>query len=248
MASAENTYEERQPAMEHIIVLRAAMIRSLLVYSLFFLTVFILLRFYVDVLTRGHDLVMLGPLDTLRLYFTLAGVLGLGLSAPYLAYEAWRFMKPALDPKEASAMLNYVPAIFLCFIAGLAFGYFVIHPIAFSFLVNLGEVHFDMMITAQEFFSFLMMTTVPSGFLFELPIVLMCLTSFGLLEPYTLAKVRKYAYFGLFCISVLITPPDFLTDILIVVPFIILYEIGIMLSKVVYKRKQEKEEEQASDV
>ncbi|SDJ03904.1 twin-arginine translocase subunit TatC [Natribacillus halophilus] len=241
MAANESTAMEKQPALEHIVVLRAAVLRCLFVYAFVFIAIFILLRFYVDLLTGDHNLVMLGPLDALRLYFTLAGVLGLGFSAPYLAYEAWRFVKPALNEKEAGALFNYVPAIFLCFVTGLAFGFFVVHPLAFSFLMNLGEVHFEMMITAQEYFSFMVMSTVPIGFLFELPVVLMCLTSFGLLNPYSLRKVRKYAYFALFCISVLITPPDFLTDVLIVLPFILLYEIGIVLSVGVYKRKQEEE-------
>ncbi|AXF58026.1 twin-arginine translocase subunit TatC [Salicibibacter kimchii] len=236
---------DTQPAMDHIIILRGAVIRSLFVYAFMFITIFILLRFYVDLLTGDHQLVMLGPLDTLRLYFTLSGVLGLGLSAPYLAFEAWRFVKPALSEKEAGALFNYIPAIFFCFITGLAFGFFIIHPLAFSFLMNLGEAHFEMMITAQEYFSFMVMSTIPVGFLFELPVVLMCLTSFGLLNPYSLRSVRKYAYFALFCVSVLITPPDFLTDVLIVLPFIILYEIGIMLSIGVYKRKQE---EKATEV
>ncbi|QQK75051.1 twin-arginine translocase subunit TatC [Salicibibacter cibarius] len=241
MATSESTAMDKQPAMEHIIILRGAVIRSLLVFAFMFIAIFILLRFYVDFLTGDHHLVMLGPLDTLRLYFTLSGVLGLGLSAPYLAFEAWRFVKPALSEKEAAALFNYIPAIFFCFVTGLAFGFFVIHPLAFSFLMNLGEVHFEMMITAQEYFSFMVMSTLPVGFLFELPVVLMCLTSFGLLNPYSLRNVRKYAYFALFCISVLITPPDFLTDVLIVLPFIILYEIGILLSIRVYKRKQEEE-------
>ncbi|AXF57006.1 twin-arginine translocase subunit TatC [Salicibibacter kimchii] len=237
MASKDQSLEEKQTTMEHLTALRGAIIRSLMVFALLFITIFILLRFYIDLIIGDQQLVMLGPLDTLKLYFTLSGILGLGFAAPYLAYEAWRFIKPALSKREASALFNYVPAIFICFIAGLSFGYFILHPLAFAFLINLGEIHFDMMITAQEYFSFLMMTTIPVGFLFELPIILMFLTSLGLLDPYTLSKARKYAYFGLFCVSVLITPPDFLTDVLVMVPFVCLYEAGIWLSKFIYKRK-----------
>ncbi|MFB4161463.1 twin-arginine translocase subunit TatC [Geomicrobium sp. JSM 1781026] len=232
-----NEQMDKQPTLEHITVLRGAIIRSLIVYAIAFIGLFILLRFYMDVLIGDANLVMLGPLDAIKLYFTLAGVLGLGFSAPYLALEAWNFVKPALSKKEASILFNYIPAIFVCFIIGLAFGFFVIHPLAFSFLIELGELHFDMMITASEYFSFVVMTTIPAGFLFELPLIIMALTSFGLIDPYSLGKIRKYAYFVLFCISVLITPPDFLTDILVVVPFIILYEIGILLGKYIHKRK-----------
>ncbi|EZH65037.1 hypothetical protein DH09_15430 [Bacillaceae bacterium JMAK1] len=228
---------EKQPTLEHITVLRGAVLRSLLVYAFIFIVLFFALRFYMDLLIGDRELVMLGPLDAIKLYFTLAGVLGLGFSAPYLAFEAWRFVKPALSTKEASILFQYIPAIFVCFIIGLCFGFFVIHPLAFAFLTELGELHFDMMITASEYFSFVLMATLPAGFLFELPLIIMALTSFGLLNPYSLGKVRKYAYFALLCISVLITPPDFLTDILVVIPFILLYELGIVLAKVVHKRK-----------
>ncbi|GAK02790.1 hypothetical protein JCM19037_1048 [Geomicrobium sp. JCM 19037] len=95
-----NEQMDKQPTLEHITVLRGAIIRSLIVYAIAFIGLFILLRFYMDVLIGDANLVMLGPLDAIKLYFTLAGVLGLGFSAPYLALEAWNFVKPALSKKK----------------------------------------------------------------------------------------------------------------------------------------------------
>lgn len=234
---------EKQSALEHVLVLRRAVIRSLLFFALLFIAFLVGVRYSLGHFTAGHDLIMLGPLDALRLYLTVAGALALGFSAPYFLYEAWRFIKPALTKKEAKSLSGYIPAVFFCFLLGLSFGYFVVFPIVYEFLINLGQLHFDMMITAQEYFSFLLMSTIPIGFLFELPIVLMCLTSFGLFTPQSLVKARKYSYFALICASVLITPPDFFSDILVVIPFIILYEIGIILSRIVYRKKENMERE-----
>ncbi|WP_052365857.1 twin-arginine translocase subunit TatC [Geomicrobium sp. JCM 19055] len=216
VAMSGTTTEEmdRQPTLDHISVLRGAVIRTLIIFSLLFITMFILLRFYMDILVGDFELVMLGPLDAIKLYFYLSGILSVGLSLPYIVFEAWRFVKPALSDRESKLMFNYIPAVFLCFVLGLSFGYFVIHPIAFMFFIELGEMHFNMMITASEYFSFLMMTTIPIGFVFQLPLIIMALTSLGIVEPETFAKSRKYAYFFLLVISTLITPPDFFTPFL----------------------------------
>jgi sec-independent protein translocase protein TatC len=85
--------------------------------------------------------------------------------------------------------------------------------------------------------------TLPFGFLFELPVVILFLTSLGIINPYHLQKVRKYAYFLLIFVSILITPPDFLSDILVVIPLLLLYESSISLSKFVYKRQQRTKED-----
>jgi sec-independent protein translocase protein TatC len=92
--------------------------------------------------------------------------------------------------------------------------------------------------TTEKYFKFLLHMTLPFGFLFELPVVIMFLTSLGVLNPYRLQKIRKYSYFVLIVTAVLITPPDLLSDILVIIPLIFLYECSVLLSKVVYRRKQ----------
>jgi sec-independent protein translocase protein TatC len=85
--------------------------------------------------------------------------------------------------------------------------------------------------------------TLPFGILFELPVVVMFLTSLGVINPYVLTKIRKYAYFVLIVISVIISPPDFMSDVLVTIPLLVLYEISINLSKIVYRRKLKKEKD-----
>lgn len=183
-------------------------------------------------------LAILGPSDILWVYLLLACVFSIAGTIPIAAHQVWLFVRPALKEQERKVTLAYIPALFLFFIVGISFGYFVIFPIVFKFLLSLSEGMFMTFYTTEKYFKFLIHMTLPFGFLFELPLVIMFLTSLGVLNPYRLQHIRKYAYFVLILTAVLITPPDFLSDILVILPLIFLYECSILLSKVVYRRKQ----------
>lgn len=183
-------------------------------------------------------LAILGPSDILWVYLLLACIIAITGSIPMAAYQIWLFVRPALKENERKVTLAYIPALFLLFILGISFGYFVIFPIVFKFLLSLSEDMFMTFFTTEKYFQFLIHMTLPFGFLFELPVVIMFLTSLGVLNPYRLQKIRKYSYFVLILTAVLITPPDFLSDILVIIPLIFLYECSVLLSKVVYRRKQ----------
>lgn len=195
-------------------------------------------------LVRDLDvkLIVLGPSDIIWVYFMLATVIAVAGTIPVLALQIWLFVKPALTAAERKISLSYVPALFILFIIGLCFGYFVIFPTVLSFLVELGGEMFEANFTADKYFRFVLNMTLPFGVLFELPVVIMFLTSLGIINPYVLTKIRKYAYFVLVVISVVISPPDFMSDILVTIPLLLLYEISINLSKIVYKRKLKKAE------
>ena len=189
-----------------------------------------------------EQLIVLGPSDIMWIYFTIACVIAFACTIPVLALQIWLFVKPALKKQEQKIALSYIPALFLLFIGGLAFGYFVIFPLVLNFLVELGAGVMDMSFTVERYFKFLINMTLPFGVLFELPIVMMFLTSLGILNPYVMVKIRKYAYFVLIVIAILITPPEFMSDFVVSVPLLLLYEISISLSKIVYQRKLKKEE------
>lgn len=183
-------------------------------------------------------LAILGPSDILWVYFIIAGVAAIAGTIPIAAHQVWLFIRPALSSKERKVTLAYIPSLFILFITGIAFGYFVIFPIVLNFLIALSGDMFNTFYTTEKYFRFVLHMTLPFGFLFELPVIIMFLTSLGILNPYRLQKVRKYAYFVLIVVSVLITPPDFLSDILVIIPLLFLYECSIVLSKIVYRRKQ----------
>ena len=106
---------------------------------------------------------------------------------------------------------------------------------------------FQTFFTTEKYFKFLLNMTLPFGLLFEMPVVMMFLTSLGVVNPYKLRAFRKYSYFALIVLSVFITPPDFVSDVLVIVPLILLYELSVSLSKIVYKRKMAKQAEEEAE-
>lgn len=239
----EHAQADGQSLTEHITELRKGIISSALFFIACFVLILIFINQVIPVITMEDKLVMLGPLDVIRFYTGIAGSLSLGFSAPFIGYQIWKFVRPALTEQENKIALSYIPGIFFSFLTGLAFGFFIIFPTVFHFLMNLGTKNFEMMITAKEYFSFMMMTTIPLGFLFEIPLLLMFLTAIGAVTPEKLSRVRKYGYILMAILSALITPPDFISQIIVMAPLITLYELGVILSKVVYKRKLNSEKE-----
>ncbi|RHW42268.1 twin-arginine translocase subunit TatC [Neobacillus notoginsengisoli] len=228
--------------VDHLDELRKRIIISAVAFVAFFIAGFYYVEDIYHWFVRDLDvkLIVLGPSDIVWVYFTLASLIAIAGTIPILAIQIWLFVKPALKPIERRISLSYIPALFILFILGMAFGYFVIFPNVMKFLVNLGG---DMLVTnftAEKYFRFILNMTLPFGVLFELPPVVMFLTSLGILNPYVLTKIRKYAYFILIIIAVIITPPDPVSDFLVSIPLLLLYEISVNLSKFVYKKRMKK--------
>lgn len=192
-------------------------------------------------LVRDLDqkLAILAPSDIIWVYLMLAGVIAIAVTIPIAGWQLWQFVRPALSGTERRTTLGYIPALATLFIAGISFGYFVIYPMVLGFLENMSG-DFETVYTASKYFSFMLNMTVPFGFLFEMPAIVMFLTSLGVLSPNRLAKARKLAYFALTVTAVMITPPDIVSDLLVVAPLLLLYEISVTLSKWVFRVKQSK--------
>ncbi|MFG6115714.1 twin-arginine translocase subunit TatC [Halobacillus sp. MO56] len=238
-AKIENHPTEEQTLVEHLSDLRKAVLYSAIFFVVCFVGFLLSVNHVIPLLTDEHKLVMLGPLDVIRFYTGIAASLSLGVSAPFIGYQIWRFVKPALSDKESRTALTFIPGIFFSFLAGIAFGFWVIFPTVYGFLLNIGTTNFSMMITAKEYFSFLLMTTIPIGFLFEIPLVLMFLTAVGVVTPEKLGKVRKYGYLLMAVVSALITPPDIISQLIVLGPLFALYELGVLLSKLMERERKE---------
>jgi len=226
--------------VQHLEELRKAIIITVGIFLLFFLLAFIYVQDIYHLLVKDlpFKLALLGPSDILMVYLMIASVVALAATMPVAAHQVWRYISPGLTAKERKLTLAYVPALFILFIIGISFGYFILFPLVMSFLMSLSDDMFTTFFTTEKYFRFLLNMTLPFGFLFELPVVIMFLTSLGIINPYLLTKIRKYAYFVLIITSVLITPPDFISDILVIIPLLLLYESSITLSKFVYIRQQ----------
>ena len=235
--------------VDHLDELRKRIIISAVGFVVFFIVGFIYVTDINDWIVRDLDVkfIVLGPSDIIWVYFMIATVIAITGTIPVLASQLWMFVKPALKPIERKITLSYIPALFILFIVGISFGYFIIFPMVLEFLVKMGADMFVTNFTAEKYFRFLMNMTLPFGVLFELPAVVMFLTSLGIINPFVLTKIRKYAYFVLILIAIVITPPDFMSDFVVTLPLLLLYEISINLSKVVYKKRMKKLKEQEEE-
>ncbi|AHN20179.1 twin-arginine translocase subunit TatC [Lysinibacillus varians] len=225
--------------LEHITELRKQIIKGLVVFLLFFIVAFSTINIWFPYVTRGHSLIILGPLEVVKFYMTISTTLAFGLSMPFLVHFLWSFVKPGLKEEESRFLGLYAPVMFVLFLLGIAFGYFVVNPLSYSFLVSLGAANFDVMVSASEYMHFLIMTTVPLGLLFELPIVALFLSSIGLLTAESMKKIRGWSYIAMGVGSAVITPPDFISQLLVLIPMIILYEISIHLVKRIERKQLE---------
>lgn len=235
--------DTKRQIVGHLEELRNRMIMTLLVFILFLIGAFVFVKPIYGWLIKDLDtkLAILGPSDILWVYLMIAAVIALAATIPVAAFQAWRFVAPALSQEERSVTLRFIPALFFLFIFGIAFGYFLVFPIVLGFLLSLSEGQFEMVFTADKYFRFMLNMTLPFGVLFEMPLVTLFLTRLGILNPTRLRKARKVSYMVLIIVSVLITPPDFLSDILVIVPLLVLYEISISLSNMVYNKRLKRE-------
>lgn len=222
----------------HLDELRRRIIFTLIAFIVSLCGAFVYVKEMYRWLVRDLDqkLAILAPSDIVWVYLMLAGVVAIAVTIPVAGLQLWRFVKPALSVREQKMTLAYIPSLALLFITGISFGYFIIYPMVLSFLEKMAG-DFETVYTANKYFAFMLNMTVPFGFLFEMPAIVMFLTSLGILNPKRLAKARKLSYFALTITAVMITPPDIVSDILVIMPLLLLYEISVTLSKWVFRKQ-----------
>ncbi|MFC7060390.1 twin-arginine translocase subunit TatC [Halobacillus seohaensis] len=230
---------------DHLSELRKRIIWSLGSFIVFFIVGFVFIRDIYGFLEKDIpiQLSVTSPGEIIWIYFTIASIIAIIVSLPMLCLQLWLFIKPALTSKEKKVSLGYIPAIFLLFVAGLSFGYTVFVQLILPFLLSLNEGMFNELFTVERYFRFVFRVTIPFAILFEIPIIIMFLTSLGIINPELLVKIRKYAYFVLIVVGTMISPPDFILQIVVAVPLIILYEVSIILSRIVYRKKLRAQQE-----
>jgi sec-independent protein translocase protein TatC len=161
---------------------------------------------------------------------------------PYIFYELWRFIKPALSPKELKYSRNAILWVSFFFFLGAAFGYFILGPFTFNFLANfnLGTAGtYEYMPSLADYVDNLVNLILGCGIAFELPVIAFVLTKIGLITPRFLITYRKYAYVSILIIAAIITPsPDWTSQMIVFFPLVGLYEFSVLVAKRVYKKDQ----------
>ena len=176
------------------------------------------------------------PTEKFLTHIRASVIVALIFAFPYIFWEIWRFIKPALHKKEIKAARGIVFSCSALFITGVAFGYFVITPFALTFLANYQfgpAVEFQP--NLSDYVSSIITFTLPVGLIFQMPIAVYFLSKIGLITPEFLKKYRRHAMIVILVLSALVTPPDVVTQILIGIPLFLLYEASIIISKRVTK-------------
>ena len=257
--------ELRMPLATHLIELRRRLVICVLAFVAFFSgTLFLLYgRLYSFIhwpLARANSwlpvdrkvdtsLLALGPTDPIVVAMKLGVFAALVLASPVILYEVWAFMRPGLTPRERRAVWPIVVGAPLCFILGGCFGYLVLLPIMSYCLIMLTPMpdvvpHWAI----DRMANYVLTVTAACGAIFELPIVVSILSLLGLVTPRLLTRIRKYVILGAFVLAALMTPgPDVFSQCLEAIPIVILYEISILISKVIYRGKKRRQAEQEAE-
>lgn len=187
------------------------------------------------------------PWDSIQAYMQVAAVFAFAVTFPFFALQVWLFVRPGLTRSERLTTLRYIPMAALLFLAGTAFGYFVVFQIAFSFTAGVSaELDIAMLYGIGNYFSFMMNIVLPIALLFELPVAVMFLTRLSVLTPERMKRFRRYAYMLLVIVGVTVTPPDFISDFLLIIPLLSLYEFSVLCAKVVYRNARKRQNGLAS--
>ncbi len=223
--------------LEHIDELRSRILKSLLV----FVVLACILYNYVDPILSFAikpigKVIYTSPTDAFMAKINLTLLGSLFLSLPFLLYQIWQFVAVGLKGKERKAVAVFGPLSLLFFMVGILFGYFIAVPISLKFLLSFSTDQMVAMITVNNYISFIGSMVLAFGIIFELPLVLMFLTKIGIATPAFLIHYRRHAIVAIMIISAIFTPPDVITQFIMAIPLLVLYELGILFSKWSYRR------------
>ncbi len=186
---------------------------------------------------RDYTLIVISPPELFFSYVKSAILAGFIASLPVTLYQIWSFVAPGLYQNEKRFALPFVVASTLLFFLGCAFGYTVAFPFVFEYFLSLEADYVTTSWTTKEIFGFTSRLYLVFGLAFQLPVAIFFFSLAGLVTPAGLAAGRKYAIVIIFVASAILTPPDVVSQIVLALPMIVLYESGIWLARLVVKRR-----------
>ncbi len=192
-------------------------------------------------LPRGK-LIVTGPSDSFNIILDAAISLGVVLASPVIAWQIWGFLSPAMYKHEKKVVIPMLVGAAGLFLAGMALAYYAVVPASLQFLMTVGNSQaIENMMTVDKYFGFLFGMCVTFGIVFELPIAILLLTALGIVNPKFLSKFRRHAFVACLVAAALITPGQDPTSLfLLTLPLYVLYEMSIVLSVLVYRKRQKR--------
>ena len=237
--------EEKIPFTSHLEELRSRLIKCFIAIGVGFAASYgfkeilfdILVRPLVQVMDQSDHLIFTGLPEAFFTYLKVSLLSGLILGSPVIIYQFWMFVAPGLYAKEKRLMLPIVFLSTIFFVGGAFFGYFIVFPYGFKFFLGFASETIRPLPSMREYLSFASKLLLAFGLVFELPLIITFLAKLGIVSVSFLKKNRKYAILLFFVCAAILTPPDVVTQIMMALPLLILYEISIIGAKIFGKKK-----------
>ena len=235
---------------DHLVELRKRLVRCVIILFIGFGACYYYKDFIFDIVTRplvhvlpkNSYLIYTGLTEAFFVYMKLAFFASLIITCPFIIYQIWKFISPALHSTEKKYVLPFVLFSTLLFISGVLFGYFIALPPAFEFFVSFNNRYLQSMISFSDYISLFVTFLLGFGLSFELPVFMFFLAKLGIVNSQMLSKQRKYAILVIFIVAAILTPsPDALSQILMAIPLMFLYEVSIFITKFAGKKKIDSE-------
>jgi sec-independent protein translocase protein TatC len=243
--------DDKLPFTEHLEELRKRLIVSFVAVGIGFVLSYgfkekiftLLTRPLISAMGEGDKLIFTSLPEAFFTYLKVALLSGLMLAAPVVIYQFWMFVAPGLYKNERRMLMPIVFLSSLFFVGGALFGYFVVFPFGFKFLLGFASETIQPLPSMREYLGFSAKLLLAFGAVFELPLVLTFMARMGLVTVDFLKKNRKYAVLLFFAGSAILTPPDVVTQVMMALPLMVLYEISIFGAKIFGKKKPEEDPE-----
>lgn len=191
---------------------------------------------------KGKELITLSPAESFMTVFKVVAYAGLIIASPVIIYQVWSFISPGLESKERRLVLFATIFTSILFIGGVAFGWLLVLPRGLDFLLNYQSDIFNQQVQASKYFSFVALFLLGFGVVFEIPAMILTLARFGIVNHKMLARNRKYAILIGAVVSAFLTPgQDLFSMVAMFVPTLLLFEFSVQASRVIQKRKEERE-------
>lgn len=198
----------------------------------------------VSVVPNG-ELIALSPVSPLTATIALTFYMALFIAMPIILYQVWAFVAPGLYRKEKHFAFPMLATSIVLFYVGMAFAYYVVFPLIFGFVSTFTPDTVNYQPDMTQYVSFVMMVVLVFGLAFETPVATMLLVITGITTTEKLGKARPYVFLGAFVVGMLLTPPDVISQTMLAVPVYLLYEMGILMSRLVSKKPTEPADEDA---
>jgi sec-independent protein translocase protein TatC len=236
--SAEPPAEQEQSFLSHLIELRQRIVRAAIAVLLVMLALAPWMKEIYDILAvpmmaalpAGSKMIATGIVTPFLIPLKVTLLVAFVIALPYVLYQAWAFVAPGLYQHEKRLAVPIIASSFLMFLAGIAFCYFVVFRLLFPVILGFAPASINVAPDIEAYFGFVLTMFFAFGLTFETPVVVVVLTRLGMVSIDKLKAARPYFIVGAFIVAAVVTPPDVTSQLLLAVPLVILYQLGIWLS------------------